>query len=483
MGILARFVTPSEGTLARMQAAASLLIAALGLCAVHGSAAGDPNGSAPDQTSAARELLLEMTAHARLAGSFGDRRLIDICRRELEAAGWTVELETLEQPLHLPVRQDLSTYAGTGEGPAFAERFEVFDPRAIPHWPLPPVYVNCPTADVRGPVVDAGAGRPVDYERLAGQRIELAGTVSLVHSSADPAELVAAAEAAGAAALLIAAPPHGRGPSWPAGPWSNGRQMARDQVAPETRLPVAPILAREAEAILSRLRARRVRGADDKAQTIRVGPGPVEVQLQIETETLATRTQVLRAHLGSAASEGTWTLTATTSAYLRDATALTPIVALLDAAREMAAKVNGGGLDARHVPHIVLTPDGFRAPLKGLSLDLRSAGRSGVRMGAAQGVPGEDSTDDNPNSQWARLIAEDAQVAWYFDFGWGSQTDLSATRADGFTLVDRFLDPDLARTQALGRIIAFATEARARRIGGTALAESLIRSELNRLWP
>ncbi len=236
----------------------------------------------PAQTSAL-DLLEELTAEPRIAGTPGYDRALAIVERELRAAGRDVTRQSVRVTGAVPTRSDVLLFEDAIATSAFAGLRETWNPEAVPTAALPPAYVNNrESADVRGPVVDVGAGASSDYERLAGMRITLAGSVALVHLERSPAartttvrELAERAREAGCIALLVA--PRTPGPT------------VDDFVLEDTHngdgplsLAAAPVRTIEANEIRARLRVKRVRGDDGKAVSLQVGPGPVEVGVRIE---------------------------------------------------------------------------------------------------------------------------------------------------------------------------------------------------------
>lgn len=257
----------------------------------------------PAQTPALA-LLEELTAEPRIAGTPGYDRALAIVERELLAAGRDVTRQSASFLVAIPTRSDVLLFEDAIQASAFAGLRETWDPEAVPTAALPPAYVNNrESADVRGPVVDAGAGASSDYERLAGMRITLAGSVALVHLERAPAartttvlELAERAREAGCIALLVA--PKTPGPT------------VDDFVSEDTQdadgplsLATAPIRTIEANEIRSRLRVKRVRGNDGKAVSLQVGPGPVEVGVRIECPVSMERGQELICGQRSASSD------------------------------------------------------------------------------------------------------------------------------------------------------------------------------------
>jgi hypothetical protein len=374
----------------------------------------------------ARDLLLALTRAPRLPGSPAEREAAELCRAVLSAAGLEVEESSLPTSVHLPIRQDLQVFAGPNEPLAVLERYETFDWSALPTWPLPPVYWNTPTADVRAPVVDGGAGTALDYERLATQRVEVRDCVVLVRSNAAPESLAREAEARGARALLVHSPRKIGTATWPEGPWASDRQLAGGEVLGR-KLPMAPIRAAEADAIAARLRARRVRGTDGTTVTVQVGPGPVEVRLALDVPKHDVERIVLVARSPGADIARQVAVYAPLATLGTDALAAAETVTALLIARNPARPQN-----------------------LALILGFRPSGMI-LKQEASVLQPLTDTFEAPPprGRELGALLAY--------------ATDLFGTAADGFTLLDRFLDPGQARIRAVARAVAstdFVTELR-----------------------
>ncbi len=272
----------------------------------------------------ARALSLELCATPRLAGTSGSLRAAEFVQRVLEEAGWRVEVDEREVLLSLPRRLELALFEDAARVEPFRERFERFDPDAVPPGDLPPFNSWTASGEARGEVIDAGWGLPEDFERLRAARIDPAGKVALCrYGSGYRGDKVRNAEEAGCVAVLLYTPAERdgapRGTLWPRGPWKPAWEAQRGSIRPLTggggdpstpgfaspapgaalppgkerlegeelasRLPrilVMPIGADEAQALIDRLATRRVRGPDGRAQSVRLGPGPAVARLVID---------------------------------------------------------------------------------------------------------------------------------------------------------------------------------------------------------
>ncbi len=280
------------------------------------------------------ELLRDLTRGARLPGSAAERAAAERCAALLAAAGLETSVRSEPLEVRLPTRQELQAFDGPSDTLAFFERYESFDWTAQPPWPAPPVVRETPTADVRAQLVDVGAGTALDYERLAEQKVDVAGHVALVRSDADFEALAREAEGRGVVGLLVARPRAAQ-PSaarrWPEGPWASDRVLAGGAVHRGCTLPVAPVRLSEAEQLAARLRVKRVRAADGSTQNVRVGPGPIEVRLALEVPAHRT-TQLVVVAETQGAGAGTPLLAAPLAAFGTDACAAAETVACVLAA-------------------------------------------------------------------------------------------------------------------------------------------------------
>ncbi|MEL6714855.1 MAG: hypothetical protein AAFP86_13825 [Planctomycetota bacterium] len=168
-------------------------------------------------------------------------------------------------------------------------------------------------ADVRAAVVDLGRGTLEDFERLDALGIELTGAVGIVELAVtetwlshgdwnfiDPGKLPTPpaitetarwAASRGVRALLVA-PPENAGPfavvedlpeRIESALGADSRTGPLDPEGPllQPELPCLRVRRSHLELIRDRLRAKRVRGADGKTETVRVGPGPIEAHVVI----------------------------------------------------------------------------------------------------------------------------------------------------------------------------------------------------------
>ncbi|MEM7483314.1 MAG: M28 family peptidase [Acidobacteriota bacterium] len=272
-----------------------------------------------------------LSSEPHLAGSEGDRWVIDHLAEAMDAMGLEVEVHRFWAYLSLPVSARLTIVdqpsAGDPLDGLVAERPVPVD-LAVAEPPLiedpdtekqtEPVAWNAYAAsgDVTAPVVYANYGTKADFERLAELEVPTAGAIVLARYGGNFRGFKAKyAEAAGAAGLVMFSDPgdsgFARGLPWPEGGWGNRHQIqhgsiltlpwAGDPLTPfeeasekaERRdpatlaLPKIPVQPVGWEAALEIL--RRMRGSVVPPEwqgglplTYRLGGGPLRLRLQVE---------------------------------------------------------------------------------------------------------------------------------------------------------------------------------------------------------
>lgn len=266
-----------------------------------------------------RALLLELTSQTRLAGTSGSRWGAEFVARKLEEAGWEVEIDSREVLLSLPRRIVVQGYDAGGTSEPVFQRSERFDPDAHPAGDVPPFNAWSASGVVFAPVVDAGYGLRVDFERLVAAGIELEGTVALARYGRSYRGVKAQlGEEFGCSAVLLFNDPKDsgaeRGEVWPKGPWKPDWSVERGSISPMAKAPgdpstpgwgsaapgetgrrlapeesdaalpkvlCTPIPWREARELLARLTEYEMAGADGERELVALGPGPAHVQLEI----------------------------------------------------------------------------------------------------------------------------------------------------------------------------------------------------------
>lgn len=262
----------------------------------------------------ARELALELTGTARLAGTSGSLVGARRVARRLEQAGWKVELDERVVLLALPRRLELGIFADADATEPLARRSDRFDPDAIPAGDVPLFNAWSASAAVRAPVIAVGHGLRADYAELAERGVDVRGCIALVkYGRSYRGVKVDLAEEYGCVGVLLYSDGDGaeRGEVWPFGPWKPDWAGQRGSISPMAKvpgdpstpgtpspapgetaearlsdaqlraslpaLPCLPIGTRHARVILAHLASVDVEGA-----ALPSGPGPVEVSLDLE---------------------------------------------------------------------------------------------------------------------------------------------------------------------------------------------------------
>lgn len=241
--------------------------------------AGSPSTDRPKALEsplrAAVDLLDELTKEPRIPGSQGYERALRLIEARCAEVGIGTTRRSISVRRAIPTRSDMLLFEDSGATVAFAGLRERWSPKAIPIAPRPAAYpFNPESAEQRGPVVALGTGSAEDLALLASRGVTLKGAIGLViPTDGTAASLASRAAEAGIAGLLIAAPEGVSDHEFALLPVGTLDALA---------LPCVPVRRIEANAILGRLRAKRVRGADGKAVTVKTGPGPVEASVSIE---------------------------------------------------------------------------------------------------------------------------------------------------------------------------------------------------------
>lgn len=267
-----------------------------------------------------RRLARELAGFTRLAGTSGSKVGAEWAKRELERAGFSVELDEREVLLSYPREIRFAIFADGASTKPERERGERFDPNALPPGDVPLYNAWGKSGRVRAPVVDAGRGLRADFERLAKLGVDVRGKVVLArYGGAYRGVKPELAAEYGAVAVLLWTPASddgaAKGELWPAGPWKPGHDaqrgsilsMARIPGDPSTpgtpsprpgepaprvtgaeldallpKIPCVPIGADEAELLRARLALGARSDAPDAPRDAPLGPGPVEVALALE---------------------------------------------------------------------------------------------------------------------------------------------------------------------------------------------------------
>ena len=255
-----------------------------------------------------------------IAGQFREASLEDVRVTEHQVLLPRTMETIVEMALPRPWRASLREPAAAGD----------------PDFPLdPPGHAYSASGDVTAPVVYAGEGRPVDYDRLAARGVDVRGRVVLVRQSARYSYRgfkAFAAQQRGAAAILMFSDPavtgSAHGAPYPRGPWGPDARIERGSIAYDFIVPGDPLTpgwasvagsrripraeARSLPSIVSvplsgadaRVIVESLNGPDAPAEwqgklgvTYRIGPGPpirVRVAAAENVGPVATVTGMLR---------------------------------------------------------------------------------------------------------------------------------------------------------------------------------------------
>ena len=333
---------------------------------------------AASQSPRSRDLLLELAAEPRLAGTSGGLQGAKVAAKALAAAGWRVEIDEREVMLSLPRRISVRLFEKAGVEQPFEARVERFDADALPPGDVPLYNAWTASGKVRAKVVDVGFGLRADYEALAQQKIDVRGAIALArYGRAYRGVKVDLAAEHGCVGLLLftesASDGGERGTVWPEGPWKPDWDGQRGSILPIAsapgdpstpngpslrpgerterlsldeleaklpKIPCTPIGAREAKLVLARLQSVGER---------RIGPGPVEVELDLDVPRELRTIRNVVATLDGAQPEGELVIAGGhRDAWVRGANDnASGCVALIRAAQQLGERSKSGWKPAR----------------------------------------------------------------------------------------------------------------------------------------
>ncbi|HEX2164024.1 MAG TPA: M28 family peptidase, partial [Thermoanaerobaculia bacterium] len=186
----------------------------------------------PARLSAWHDLL---SSRPHVAGSPGDREVIDALAREMAAMGLEVEVQELDLYLPRPVRAELTVVSPERVPLELQEAAFPGDP-----WSDHPELdygwnAYSGSGEVEAGVVYANFGTKEDFARLAALGVEVAGKIVVARYGGNFRGYKARfAEEAGAVGLVIYGDPEDggyvRGRMWPEGGWANGTAIQRGSV-------------------------------------------------------------------------------------------------------------------------------------------------------------------------------------------------------------------------------------------------------------
>lgn len=192
-----------------------------------------------------RQLLMELTAMPRLAGTVGSSFGANLVGRWLEEAGFQVEFDERVVMLTYPLRTEFAIWEEKTSTEPILKRVEVFDPDAIPAGDVPRFNAWAASGRIRAEVVDCGRGLRGDFEKLKSDGADLAGKIALIrYGGSYRGVKVDLASEYGCGGVLLFSDPKLDGPDkgdvWPNGPWKPDWAAQRGSISPMGRAPGDP---------------------------------------------------------------------------------------------------------------------------------------------------------------------------------------------------------------------------------------------------
>ncbi|GEM_PF-512409 len=281
----------------------------------------------------------QISAHPHVAGTVGGRAQADLIAQILRGTGVKVETHSYWAMLSYPRRMTLRLFpnhaAAQGVNLALNERADQRDPDTAAIDLLPGFIAYSATARVRAAVIDAGMGRPADYD--AG--INVKDKIALVRlGGALIAEKAREAEIRGAAGVVFFDAPATARTKVPAVAWPIGTARAswfvergastRDPAPP--RIPLIVVSWQVAEQLLPRPKLRVATQQELEIEThMNDSPRPIfNIIATIEGSEDSGRAIMLGAH------HDAWTTGAVDPGE--------PVTALLELARVFTAMTKSG---------------------------------------------------------------------------------------------------------------------------------------------
>lgn len=189
-----------------------------------------------------------LTDEPHVAGSARDRALAEWIAAEWRRAGLE-DVEIVEHEVLLPYAEEVSVEmtapkpwrATLREEPIARDEDTAADVGLTYH-------AYSASGDVRGQIVYAGSGNPVDYDWLASQGIDIKGKIALVRYSVPYSYRgfkALTAERRGAAGIIIYSDPaddgYRRGDVYPKGPWGPDSHIQRGGIVYDFMVPGDPL--------------------------------------------------------------------------------------------------------------------------------------------------------------------------------------------------------------------------------------------------
>ena len=230
------------------------------------------------------------------AGSPADHALAEYARERFAALGLDAHVEPFETVVDSPQRIELGLYPDgrtrgvTPVGFDLREKGDPIDPPTLDPAVGFPFNAGAADGDVTAPLVYAHRGLPADYATLHGGGVDVRGAIVLVRYGAAFRGLLAQyAQTAGAAGMILYDDPaedgFARGPVYPNGPWRPMTSIQRGSLGDGIRIPVIPVSAENARALLRSLRGpdgpSGWAGALDAPYPLAKGPGVAHLHVEL----------------------------------------------------------------------------------------------------------------------------------------------------------------------------------------------------------
>lgn len=199
----------------------------------------------------ARNFLRELTSQPHIAGTAGDRRVVDLIAREFRSAGLDTEIATYEvllgypESLHLEIIGAPEVQLGRPEPPLGPDAGK---PDPLQTDPLTSLPWNgyAASANVTAPVVYVNYATVDDFEKLKALHLDVRGKILLArYFHGYRGGKMELAERYGAAGVLVYSDPADDGPPrgkvYPAGPWGPDEHFQRGAVVFDYKVPGDPL--------------------------------------------------------------------------------------------------------------------------------------------------------------------------------------------------------------------------------------------------
>lgn len=235
-------------------------------------------------------------AHPHYAGTPADHALAEYVRDRLREYGFEAHLEAFATVVDTPHRVVLALYPDghtRGVVPVafdLREHGDPIDPPTLDAAVGFPFNSGAGDGDVTAPLVYAHRGLPDDFAALRAAGVDVRGAIALIrYGGAFRGLLAHNAQDAGAAGVILYDDPaddgFGRGPVYPNGPWRPNASIQRGSLGEGIHIPVIPISADNALALLRSLRGPAGpagwAGALDAPYPLAKGPGVVHLVVEL----------------------------------------------------------------------------------------------------------------------------------------------------------------------------------------------------------